>query len=187
MPGQDELDELLDEVLARPERRAAIEAQIEKSFVAERAVLVLDMSGFSRTTQAEGIVEFLLQIRRLRQVADPVVAKARGDVLKAEADNLFCLFPSVREAVDAARAIVSGLDAGVYVSIGIGFGRLLAIGDEDVMGNEVNLASKLGEDIAGRGEILLTEAAGSALAPREELESRSVSVSGLELAHYRLS
>jgi len=39
------------------------------------------------------------------------------------------------------------------------FGRVLKIGDEDVYGHEVNLASKLGEDIARGGEILVTPGA----------------------------
>jgi class 3 adenylate cyclase len=184
VPGRDELDHLLDEILRRPERRDHFEARIEEGFVAERAVLVLDMSGFSRTTQAYGIVEFLLMIRRLRRTADPIVARHRGDVLKAEADNLFCLFPSVVDAVAAAREIVDALENDLYVSIGIGFGRMLLIGDDDVLGGEVNLASKLGEDVAGRGEILLTEGAHAQVADRRGFQERAVAVSGLELRHF---
>jgi adenylate cyclase len=187
MPGQGELDELLDEILRRPERRRKIEAQIEETFVADRAVLVLDMSGFSRTTRAHGIVEFLLMIRRLRRVADSVVAKHRGDVLKAEADNLFCTFPSVPDALAASREITRGLDDDLYVSIGIGYGPLLLIGDDDVMGSEVNLASKLGEDVADRGDVLLTEGARAVLPDDEPLEERTVSVSGMELRHYAVA
>ena len=33
------------------------------------------------------------------------------------------------------------------------------VGDDDFYGNELNLASKLGEDVADAGETLLTEAA----------------------------
>jgi adenylate cyclase len=187
VPGRDELDELLDEILRRPDRRGKLEAQIEQTFVADRAVLVLDMSGFSRTTQTRGIVEFLLMIRRLRRVADSVVAKRRGDVLKAEADNLFCTFPTVPDALAAALEITRTLDDDLYVSIGIGYGQLLMIGDDDAMGSEVNLASKLGEDVAMRGDVLLTEAARAALPDDEPLEERTVSVSGLELRHYALA
>jgi adenylate cyclase len=41
---------------------------------------------------------------------------------------------------------------------GVGFGKLLKIGDDDVFGHEVNIASKLGEDIAKAHEILITRA-----------------------------
>ncbi|MBA2357990.1 MAG: adenylate/guanylate cyclase domain-containing protein [Actinobacteria bacterium] len=195
MPGRDELDSLLDELLAEPGRREELERRIAESFVAERAVLVLDMSGFSRTTQTFGIVEYLLVIRRLRALATPVVAELGGDIVKAEADNLFCLFPSVPAAVAASREIASGLEGAgapveggreLYVSVGIGYGPVLLIGDEDMMGNEVNLACKLGEDVAEYGEILLTEAAARELAGAETLDARLVSVSGLELRHHAL-
>ena len=194
MPGRDELDSLLDEILDQPGRRDELERQIDESFVGERAVLVLDMSGFTRTTQAHGIVEYLLVIRRLRALATTIVAERGGDIVKTEADNLFALFPSVAEAVDAAREIARGVetanlalarDERLYLSIGVGFGRVLVIGDEDVMGNEVNLACKLGEDVAEYGEILLTEAARAAL-PDAEAEERAIDVSGLELRHYAL-
>ncbi len=74
----------------------------------------------------------------------------------------------------------------LYVSVGIGYGPVLLIGDEDMMGNEVNLACKLGEDVAEYGEILLTEAAARELAGAETLDARLVSVSGLELRHHAL-
>ena len=184
MPGSDELDQLLDEILDQPRRRKRLEAQIEDTFVGERAVLVLDMTGFSRTTQAHGIVEFLLQTRRLRRIADPVVADRRGDVIKAEADNLFCLFPSPDDAFAAAREVLATLPKGVYASIGIGYGPMLLVGDDDMLGNEVNLASKLGEDVADDGEILVTEAAHAGLTDPDGFEQRTISISGLELRHF---
>ncbi len=184
MPGRDELEQLLDEILDQPRRRKRLEAQIEETFVGDRAVLVLDMTGFSRTTQAHGIVAFLLQTRRLRRIADPVVADRRGDVIKAEADNLFCLFPSSDDAFAAAGQILATLPRGVYASIGIGYGPMLLVGDDDMLGNEVNLASKLGEDVADDGEILLTEAAYAGLSEPGGLEERMISISGLELRHF---
>ena len=193
MPGRDALDALLDEILDHPERRGELEERIEDAFVQERAVMVLDMSGFSRTTQALGIVSFLLVIRRFRQLAVPLVSRRGGWVVMTEADNLFCLFESVDQAVAAGHEIVQGLEAAnialakgeeLYVSIGIGWGPVLVIGEHGVMGSEVNLASKLGEDIAGYGEILVTEAARAQLPEDEYVEERLVAVSGLELRHF---
>ena len=45
----------------------------------------------------------------------------------------------------------------VLLCVGLGFGDMLVVGDEDVFGAEVNAASKLGEDTAKTGEILVTE------------------------------
>lgn len=195
MPGREELDSVLDEMLAQPDRRAELERQIDESFLAQRAIMVVDMSGFSRTTQAHGIVAYLLVIRRLRALATILVAERGGEIVKTEADNLFALFASVPETVDAAREMARGVAAAnvclprneeLYLSIGIGFGRVLVIGEEDVMGNEVNLACKLGEDVAKYGEILLTESARAGLG-KALLEERVIDVSGLELRHFALS
>ena len=46
----------------------------------------------------------------------------------------------------------------VLLCVGIGFGRVLRVGESDVYGAEVNAASKLGEDTAKAWEILVTGA-----------------------------
>ncbi len=45
----------------------------------------------------------------------------------------------------------------IRLSIGVDFGRFLIVGNNDFFGEPVNVASKLGEDIAKPGEILITE------------------------------
>lgn len=57
----------------------------------------------------------------------------------------------------------------VLFCVGIGFGRILRIGDVDVFGAEVNAASKLGEDIAKADQILVTRAACEAAGDLEGL------------------
>ena len=191
-----ELDRLLSELDADTERADDLVAQIDATFGDDQAVVVLDMSGFSRTVRTRGIVPFLLMIHRMQNLACPAVAGHDGILVKAEADNLLCLFPRVEDAVAAAREIVHDVEqhyppaedgSEIAVSIGIGFGHVLNLGNEDVYGDEVNLASKLGEDIAQRGEILLTANARAQLEDTDvEPEEFVVSVSGLELTYYRL-
>ncbi|WP_296597463.1 hypothetical protein, partial [Phenylobacterium sp.] len=48
---RERLDMLLSQIIEHPERRVEISEEIERDFTQRRAVLVLDMSGFSRTTQ----------------------------------------------------------------------------------------------------------------------------------------
>ena len=77
-------------------------------------------------------------------------------------------------------------DRGIHGSIGIGYGDLLVIGDEDLFGTEMNLASKLGEDLACAGEILLSPAAHDALpSDRYRCEQVDVIISGLEVRCHR--
>lgn len=178
--GRSDLEAALDALLDRPDERASLEAQIEGDFGCDRAVLVLDMSGFARETQLRGIVAYLAMLRELRRAATPAVEARGGSVVKAEADNLYCVFHAVNDAIGAAQEIVGGHGA---AGIGIGYGRVLDVGD-DVWGNEVNLASKLGEDLAVAGDILLTEAACACV--DRECEERRASISGLELRYYAL-
>lgn len=191
-----ELDALLNAILERPYDREEIEREIEEKFTGERAVMALDMSGFSRTTQIRGIVPYLLMIHQMRLLAEPVIEKHSGSVVSAEADNLLCVFDAVEDALVASREITGRLDAAnlmlpkdleLYVSIGVGYGHLLVVGNDQIFGNEVNLASKLGEDVADRGEILLTPGARARISDADDSwDERAVTVSGLELTYYAL-
>lgn len=148
--------------------RARIDDEIWQTFGTEGSVFISDMSGFSRTTRALGICHFLAQIYRVR----PIVARAVGDnggiLLKAETDNCYAYFPEVDQAVKAAVEINRELDRQnqsregadkAYVSIGIDWGRMLLIGEVEFFGDPINTASKLGEDLAARCEILVTRRA----------------------------
>ena len=190
------LERILGEMIEVPERRAELAGMVEEIFRQDKAVLVLDMSGFSRTTQRHGIVSFLLMIHEMKLIARPCVEAHGGLLVKAEADNLFCLFDTVTAAVRASQDITERLNAAnlllpedrrLFVSIGIGFGNLLNIEDEDLFGNEVNLASKLGEDVAERGEILLTAAARAQLHEADiPVREETVSISGLDVTYYKI-
>ncbi len=162
------LERLLDQRSEHPERIAQIDARIHSEFEQDCTVMVLDMAGFSRLTIKYGIVHYLAMIRRMQSVVLPIVAKHKGEVFKTGADNVFARLATVGIALDAASAIIDALGAAnavlpadwdVEVGIGIGHGPLLVVGDHDVWGSEMNLASKLGEDVSKAGDILLTEAA----------------------------
>lgn len=190
------LDELLSRIIDHPELRVQISEEIERDFTQRRAVMVLDMSGFSRTTQVHGIVSFLLMIHQMRLLAVPTIEARGGTLVKAEADNLYCLFERVEQAVAAAREIIRQLTTvnvllpatrRLYASIGIGFGDLLVLGGHDLFGDEVNLASKLGEDVAQGGMILLTDAARTELDAAVATTEERASISGLTLVYHTLA
>lgn len=190
------LDALLSRIIEEPERRQEISKEIEREFTQRRAVLVLDMSGFSRTTQLHGVVTFLMMIHQMRLLAVPTIQACGGKLVKAEADNLYCLFESVDAAVKASREIITRLntvnvllpgDRRLYASIGIGWGDILVLEDDDLFGDEVNLASKLGEDVAQGGQILLTEAARAELDASVTTTPERVSISGLVLNYHLIA
>jgi class 3 adenylate cyclase len=190
-----QLEEYLNDMIETPERRIEITRALEETFTQERAIVVLDMSGFSRTTQKDGIVPFLLMIHQMKLVARPALLAHNGTLIKEEADNLFCLFDSVPDAIAAAREITDRLTVvnlllperkRLYVSFGVGFGKILNVENEDIFGDEVNVASKLGEDVAGMGHVLLTAAAAKAAGEGLTLAEHTISVSGLSLTYFQL-
>ncbi len=195
LPSCAELDRLLHRRNSQPARRAAIDREIFRRFQSTRAVFVLDMAGFSVSVQRHGIIHHLAKIHRMRELVGEAVHRCRGAVVKFEADNAFATFPTVRSAVLAVRRIHAELkrtnarapvEDAIHVSIGIGHGPILLACD-DFYGDEVNLASKLGEDIAGNGEVLLTEKATTALkGARAALEPVDIAISGVHLKASRL-
>lgn len=192
-----ELQRLLQERNEHPENMAEIDRQIHTIFDQDCAILVLDLSGFSRLTIRHGITHFLAMVHRMTMIATPIVQQNSGRVVKQEADNLFAVFSDVPPAVATAIAILqafkavnSGLpeDHDLHAGVGIGYGKTLVIGNEDLYGSEMNLASKLGEDLARSGEILLTEAAFNQMdATAQTWEPLRFSVSGLDLLAYKVN
>jgi adenylate cyclase len=131
-----------------------------------------DLSGFSRQVERFGILHFLQVIHAQRKILLPILEAHGGTLLKEEGDSWLVLFADVAVAfacaVDMQHASMRhnvGLppEEHVLLCLGLGFGDVLLIGDEDVWGREVNVASKLGEDTARAGEILLSGAAVAAL------------------------
>ncbi|PSB28556.1 adenylate/guanylate cyclase domain-containing protein [Stenomitos frigidus] len=191
-----ELNRLLQERNEYPERSPDIDAQIQALFEQDCAILVLDMSGFSRLTIRHGIIHFLAMVHRMNAIATPLVQHHSGRVVKQEADNLFAVFPTVQAAIDSAVDILKGFAAvntglpeeqDLYAGMGIGYGKTLLVGENDLFGSEMNLACKLGEDLARRGEVLLTEAAFKQIeAIPDQWERLNLSVSSLELIAYKL-
>ena len=150
----------------------AIDQRIWDLFGEEWAVVFTDLSGFSRQVAKFGIIHFLQIIREQQRMLLPLVAAHDGILIKAEADSFLLLFKKPHQAVRCCIAMQKACQAysarraaeeQVILCCGIGFGRILKIGDDDVFGHEVNLASKLGEDIAEANEILVTRAVMSAV------------------------
>ena len=124
-----------------------------------RAILIADVSGFSDLCEREGIAAGLARGALVRDVARTLTEGHCGIYVKGWADNIAAVFPTIRQAVGCAES----LHAVIPCSSGIGWGEVILdrpIGD--LWGIEVNRASRLGEDIAERGQILLTEAAKAA-------------------------
>ena len=177
------------------EERHKIEGSLWDEFGAEYAVFVLDMSGFSLLTRKYGIVHYLSMVRRMQMTTEPIVKSYGGFMIKYEADNCFAVFPDPLSAVNAAIAmqhafrsenLLTSDDLDIHISCGIDYGKILIVGHEDCFGDPVNRASKMGEDLAVAGEILITKEAMQMIPAGAEIKSRemNVSISGITIPAY---
>lgn len=192
-----EIPDLFRAVLAsaHDEDPQAAEAAIWRRFEKPCAVLVLDSTGFTRVAREQGIVHFLRLYLQMVGIAGPIVERRHCLGWRARADNLYAEFSTADDALEAALGIQLAVAEAALplrpgerfgVGIGIGFGRLLDGGPAGMFGDEMNLACKLGEDLAEGGETLLTEAAHGSLRRREgpPLERREGVVSGSTITYY---
>jgi len=188
---------LIDELVQLPVAgREAAERRLRERFEVERAVLALDMSAFSLSVRRSGIVFHLCQIRRVQRIALPLIEAGRGEVVKCEADNILAVFAAAADAVAAALAIHGALaqaevdpafGAALTAGIGIDYGRILLVAHKDAFGDAVNIAHKLGEDVARAGEVLVTdEVKGRLPAAAFRAEPLALSISGLQLEAWRI-
>lgn len=168
--------------------REALDRRIWDLFGEEWTVMFTDLSGFSRSVAAFGIIHFLQVIHEQKQLLLPIVAEHDGILIKIEADSFLILFRRPERGLDCAVAMQRACaehnapkapEEQVLLCVGLGHGRVLRIGDTDVYGQEVNAASKLGEDTAKAEEILVTDAVKRALEGRSDLAfARIEEVSG---------
>lgn len=177
------------------EDRKKIETALWKEFGTEHAVFVLDMSGFSMLTRKYGIVHYLSMVKRMQLTTEPIIKSFGGQMLKYEADNCFAVFPDALSAVNAAIAmqhaftsenILTSDDQDIHIAVGIDYGKLLIVGHEDCFGDPVNRASKMGEDVAAAGEILITKEAFETIPAEAGIKTRevSISISGISIPAY---
>lgn len=147
--------------------RAAIDGLIFQRFGCTKAVMFTDLVGFSRRVEEFGILHFLQLIHESEALFVPLIKLHGGRCLKRDGDSLLVLFDLPTDALGAALAIMDaaaaanparGPEERINVCIGLGYGEVLLIDDADVWGAEVNAASKLGEEMAQGGELLVTEA-----------------------------
>ena len=165
--SEDRIEKLIAERLAPGADKAKIDARIWDLFGEEWAVMFTDLSGFSSGVASFGIIHFLQIIYESQRILTPSIDRHDGILLKMEGDSMLVIFRNVAKAVECAlemQQICADYSAThepaeqIRLCVGLGFGRMLRIGDRDVFGAEVNAASKLGEDIANAGEILVTDA-----------------------------
>lgn len=184
------------DVLRKRNRRnaAKVDHEIEARSLDDVTVLMADSSGFSRKTHSYGILQFLAVMTHCYDRIIPLLERRGGVCLSRNADNIVALFEdpaaAIRGAIDMQRWLIrrnKGLpDAEQYnICIGINCGTVVRLAD-NVYGDMVNIAAKIGEDLAAKDQILVTRTVAERVGAEFEIRyDRSVEVGAqmVELHH----
>lgn len=165
--SEDRLYGLIAQRLAPDANKKEIDQRIWDLFGEEWCVMMTDLAGFSRRVAEYGIIHFLQTIYESERLLLPVIEQHEGFLLKTDGDSLLVIFRKPQKALQCAivmqQVLVPYNEAKVeqekiHLSVGLGFGKILRVGNTEVFGAEVNAACKLGEDAANQGETLVTAA-----------------------------
>ena len=195
--SEDRLQKLIAERLEPGADKESIDRRLWDLFGEEWCIMTTDLMGFSRSVARFGIIHYLQTIYESERLLVPIIEQYDGIMLKMEGDSFLVIFRNVQKALFAALSMQRRLkiyndkripEEQVLLGIGLGFGRVMRISDEDVFGLEVNAAYVLGEDIAGAYEILVSaavrEAAGDMKEIFEELGDAPAGIGGAYRVRY---
>ncbi len=164
--SEDRLEKLIEERIRPGADKELIDERIWDLFGEEWCIMFTDLSGFSRGVAKFGIIHFLQTIYESERLLIPIIESHDGIMLKVEGDSFLVIFRNVKKAIQSTIHMQRLLktynvdksdEEKVLLCVGLGFGKVLKIGDADVFGAQVNAASKLGEDTAEPWEILVTD------------------------------
>ena len=181
--AQGRLESLVAERAQPGADKKAIDQRIWDLFGERWAVMFTDLSGFSRHVAEFGIIHFLQVIHESQRLLVPVIEDHDGFLLKTEGDSMLVMFRNPAKALACSIAMQGVLERHnegrpasekVLLCVGLGYGDLLRIGDHDLFGAEVNAASKLGEDEADAGEILVTSSLREVVGTRADVSFEAI-------------
>lgn len=161
------------------QRGDVTETEFNDKYHWKKAILSMDMTGFTTTAIHRGEINSLLRILDAQKVAIPVLQEFSAELIRCFADDIVALFDDPDTAVDAALETHKRVQlfnqsdlASKHPTLccaGIGYGMVFRIGPNLAQGDEMNRASKLGEDIARANETLITERVFEAVSGRDDL------------------
>jgi adenylate cyclase len=120
------------------------------------AIMFTDIVGYTRLMGSDETKAFEI-LRKNRRIQKPIIRKYRGKWLKEMGDGILASFDSVTDAIHCAAEIQhTAKKQDIGLRIGIHLGEVV-FEDEDVLGDGVNVASRL-EELAEPGCIYVSGA-----------------------------
>ncbi len=139
--------------------------RFEREHIAELTVLFTDIVGYSKKAQALPPMQLAALLQEYERILVAVVSAHRGELVKRMGDGHLFVFTSPLSAVLAAIRVQKSLRrfnryreeiSRVAIRIGVHCGKVVRKDGGDVLGNTVNVASRL-ETAAQPGSILISE------------------------------
>ncbi|HOX22963.1 MAG TPA: adenylate/guanylate cyclase domain-containing protein, partial [Elusimicrobiales bacterium] len=129
---------------------------IWKLFGEDWAVMFTDLSGFSKIGREYGYLYALEKVYISHLIQYRAIGNNDGTITEMPGDGLVVVFRQPELAVKAAiemmqaakryNALISNPKQQVHIHVGIGYGRMLALQDKKLFGNEINSAANLLEE-----------------------------------------
>ncbi len=161
------------------------------------AILILDLTGFTEAVIKWGALAGFLRILDAQGVCVPALRAFNPSHVRAFADDLYATYDDANHALDAALEIHRRIrrfndspqasEHPAACCIGLGFGEVLRIGPDHAMGDEMNRASKLGEDTADGYETLITERFFEQVMERKDCNFELRNDAQLSFPHYAVT
>ena len=189
-------EEVYRDLLAVQEGSLSPDA-FERKHLRHKAILSLDLTGQTAQVPRQRPLNALLRIFDAQKVCIPALQQHGATAIRCADDDVVALFDEPAQAVEAAFEVHrrlgifnhSGLagESPPLACIGIGVGDVYTIGLNLAMGDEVNRAAKLGEDLARGNETLVTANVYFALRHRPDLAFEQLSNDDQMFPYYRAS
>ena len=173
------------------------EQAFHDKYIETRAIFILDMTSFTESAIRYGALAAFLRILDVQKVCAPVLQRHGALGIRTFADDITATFMDPTSALNAALEIHERVQHfnqsplaspyPAYACIGLGYGEVFHIGMDRAMGDQMNQASKLGEDTAEAGETLLTESFYHAVAGRTDCHFEPRQHPGIPFLYYAAS
>ncbi|MDY6899959.1 MAG: nuclease A inhibitor family protein [Cyanobacteriota bacterium] len=159
------LGSLINERLKPEANKIQIDSRIWNLFGDNWTVMSVSLSGLSRFVADKSVINFLQITYEARRILINCINAYDSVLVNTEGVNTLVLFKQTVEAVECAIDMQKAVEKynldktdaeKILIRIAIGYGKILTVGMQDIFGTEVNAVSKLSQDTAKTGEILIT-------------------------------
>jgi hypothetical protein len=166
------LGRLMEERLTPGADHGNIDERIRAAFEEEWCIVHTNMSTPWTPGPSSATMNYLCLVHEMKRMTRPIIEASSGIILKVIADRFLAIFRQPHDALagllQVNRRLASynegrSADDRIAIGAGMGFGKVLRIGRDDVFGAEASYAFRLGGQLARPFDILVSDATRASL------------------------